>query len=209
MRRIWSLLLIVCLCSVGIHLSAQQIFEDDMYEDDTDEDINWIDFVHSPYTAGDQNFILSLGALAPLVFIGEIENNEHGISLGAMGSLSYNYFLNGNFFLGGEIAGSFSGTRGANMLYIVPFGVRFGYQFLYRRFEIPLTLMVGAAGQRYLDKGYFGPFLKPGASMYWRYNMDFSFGLNVNWWFVPQWPKNEYSVYGNFLELTLSLRYHI
>jgi hypothetical protein len=98
------------------------------------------------------------------------------------------------------------------MLYMIPFGLRVGYQFVVNRFEFPLSLMVGAAPQRKLEEGYFGPILKPGASAFWRFNADWSFGLNAAWWFVPQWPKPEsgvrHSVYGNFLELTLSARYH-
>ena len=102
----------------------------------------------------------------------------------------------------------FSSTRGGNMVYIIPFGAKVGYQFVFRRFEFPLSLFVGAAPQKYLEKGYFGLVMKPGASVYWRYNPEWSFGLNGVWWFVPQWPKNGYDVYGNFLELTLSARYH-
>jgi hypothetical protein len=68
--------------------------------------------------------------------------------------------------------------------------------------------MVGLAPQRYLEKGYFGLILKPGASIFWRFNPEWSFGFNTFWWFVPQWPKNGNNSIGNFVELTLSARYH-
>jgi hypothetical protein len=125
-----------------------------------------------------------------------------------MGSLAFNYFLGPHLFLGGELGGMFAGTRGENMLYIVPFGIRVGYQFILKRFEFPLTLMVGGAPQKYLDKGYFGLIVKPGAAGFFRFNPDWSFGLNANWWMVPEWPKNGKNVLGNFLEITLSARYH-
>jgi len=172
----------------------------------------WIDYDTTLYSRGDKTFIITLGMIFPTYFGGAIEDNKHGLSMGGTGTLSFNYFLTPNFYLGGEISGMFAGTRGDNMLFIVPFGIRLGYQFVYRRFEFPLNLMIGAAPQKKLDEGYFGPILKPGASVFWRFNPDWSFGLNTFWWFIPQWPKPQdgvrYNVYGNFLELTLSARYH-
>jgi hypothetical protein len=110
--------------------------------------------------------------------------------------------------MGGELSGSFSGTRGGNMLFMVPFGVRLGYQFLFRRFEFPVSVMFGGASQMYLEKGYFGIILKGSASAFWRFSSDWSFGLNGAWWYVPQWPNNGQNSYGNFIELTMSARYH-
>ena len=104
--------------------------------------------------------------------------------------------------------GMFIGTRAGNMLYIIPFGLRVGYQFWYKRFEFPISILIGAAPQRYVGKDYFGPILKPGVSAFWRLNTDWSFGLNGEWLFVPQWPSNGNNAIGNFLELTLSARYH-
>jgi hypothetical protein len=95
------------------------------------------------------------------------------------------------------------------MLYIVPFGARIGYQFLFQRFEFPVSLMLGGAAQMYLERGYFGPIAKPAAAAYWRFSPDWSFGFNCAWWVVPQWPRNRHTVYGNFVELTMSARYHL
>ena len=203
MQRTWSLFLILFLVSLGTNLFAQDFQEE---EPDQDEP-GWMEIIAASYVKGDKNFVITLGGVFPAYFSG-LENTGHGMSLGGTGSLAVNYFLSPKFFVGGELSGSFSGTRGGNMLYIIPFGARLGYQFLYQRFEFPLGILIGAAGQRYLEKGYFGPFLKPSASVFWRYNPEWSFGLNGMWWFVPQWPKNGQDVYGNFMELTLSARYH-
>ena len=200
MQRAWSLFLILFLLSFGQSLYAQEEEEDPPESD-------WIDIVTAPYAQGDRCFLVSLGIIIPLYFSG-IEDNQHGLSVGGFGSLSFNYFLTSNIFLGAEISGMFSGTRAGNMLYIIPFGARIGYQFYYRRFEVPVSLMIGGASQRYLEKSYFGPILKPGVSAFWRYNPDWSFGMNAVAWVVPQWPKNGNNSIGNFLELTLSARYH-
>jgi hypothetical protein len=105
----------------------------------------------------------------------------------------------------------FAFTLGRNVFSLVPFGVRAGYQFMAGRFEFPLGLMIGGAGQKYLnEEDYFGLIVKPTASVFFRATSDFSFGLNAQWWWVPQWPKDNWDkrVDGNFIELTLSVRYH-
>ena len=203
MPRAWSFFLIILLLTTGFSLFAQ---EDDE-EDSTSNDSQWVDIVTDPYALGDKNFIISLGLIIPTYFSG-IEDNQHGMGIGGTGALAFNYFLTSHIFLGGELSAMFAATRRGNMLYIIPFGARVWYQFWFKRFEIPLILMVGAAPEKYLEKGYIGLIVKPSASLFWRFNPDWSFGFNSAWWFVPQWPKNKNNVYGNFLELTLSARYH-
>ena len=203
-QRACSLFFMIILLLWGQNLFAQ---EETPPEDESDP--AWNEAITSPYDFGDRTFVISLGVLFPTFFGGAVENNQHGLGLGGTGSLAFNYFLSSNVFIGAELAGSFSGTRGGNMLYIVPFGVRAGYQFVLNRFEFPVSLMVGGAAQSYIGQGFFGPILKPSASAFWRFNPDWSFGLNGAWWFIPQWPRNGHNVYGNFIELTLSARFHL
>ena len=207
MRRALSLLFILFFAFSGYSLAAQEDNNGEENPDEAPPDSEWEEIVSSPFSAGDRNFTITLGVLIPAFFSG-VDNNEHGLSVGGTGSLTFNYFITQSIFAGGELAGSFSSTRGGNMLYIIPFGLRVGYQFWYRRFEFPVSLMFGAAPQRYLEKAYFGFILKPGASIFWRFNPEWSFGFNANWWFLPQWPKNGNNSIGNFVELTLSARYH-
>jgi hypothetical protein len=211
MRRTWFLLLIVFLTVLGFPLAAQEEENPGSQPGGGSPPIesDWDGYVPELYARGDKAFIITLGLLIPTVFAGDaMEGNSRNIKLGGTGSLAFNYFLTSHLFLGGELGGMFAPTRGKNMLYIVPFGARFGYQFVVSRFEFPLTLMIGAAPQKYLDKGYFGLIIKPGASVFFRFNPDWSFGLNTNWWMLPQWPKSGKNVFGNFLEVTLSARYH-
>ncbi|GHV74011.1 hypothetical protein AGMMS49940_13130 [Spirochaetia bacterium] len=177
-------------------------------------DTEWPDRVLDVYSRGDKMFGISLGPLFPLLFIGEsgILDNKAG-PVGGTLSLSYSYFLTSHLFVGGELQGMFAPTKGKNVLFIVPIGVRVGYQFILGRFEIPLAFMIGFAPQKYLEQGYIGLFMKPSASLFWRFNPDWSFGLNTEWWWVPQWPDRDrfgtsHDVYGNFLEVSLSARYH-
>ncbi len=170
---------------------------------------DWSKVKIATYSRGDQTFVIAMGPLVPLFYYNSAGIQKTNINTGGTGYLNYNYFFTSHFSLGGEIGGSFSSTIGANMLYLVPFGIRLGYQFVLNRFEFPLALTIGAANQGYLDKGYFGLILKPSAAVYWRFNPDWSFGLNADWWWLPQWFSDPVqTMYGNFLGLTLAARYH-
>lgn len=164
----------------------------------------------SGYTRGDQTFNISLGVLLPLFFTansgGTLDNK---LLVGGVGSLAYNYFLDPRFFIGGILQGSFAQTIGKNFLYLIPIGVTVGYQVVLNRFEFPFSLTAGGMTQQYLTYNGYWPFLKPQASGFFRFNSDWSFGLNAAWWIVPQWTNTpDRDAAGNFLELTLAARYH-
>lgn len=162
------------------------------------------------YNRGDQTFIINLGTVFPLFLAsGNGASMDANMGIGGAGSLNYNYYFNGSFALGGEFGGMFTATIGQNMFFIMPFGLKLTYQFIAVPFEFPLSLMIGAASQSYLESNYFGLFVKPGVSFYWRYSPDWSFGVNAQYWWVPQWTSDEATtVFGNFLETTISARYH-
>jgi hypothetical protein len=163
------------------------------------------------YTRGDQIFIISLGVVFPTLFMREGAVIEHNISppVGGTGSLAYNYFLNSNFSVGGEVGGMFASTVAQNVMYIIPIGLRLGYQFVVGRFEFPITMTLGGSFHRYLNLGYFGFFMKGGGGVFYRFNPDWSFGVNFNWGWYPQWvgdPKQD--IQGNIVDLTVAVRYH-
>ena len=196
MSRFWFFILIFFLLALPAFSQA-----------DSDEpQYDWDNYDLNMYSAGDRPFSINLGVLFPTIFSG-VDSRGIGLSLGGTGSLYYDYFLSPEFYIGGEISGMFAFCRAGHSLFIIPMGVRVGYQFVYRRIEIPLTMMIGIAPQLYHEQNYFGMIIKPGAAFYWRFNSDWSFGMNTNWWFLPQWPKGGPTVMGNFLELTLSARY--
>lgn len=208
MRKATSPFFLFLVCFLLI--SAGAVFAQQETEDEeTPEGDDYEGVTPSTYSSGEQNFSFSVGIIVPLFFSNENGTVQTNINVGGMGYLAYNYFLTKGLFLGGELGGMFAGTIGENMLYIVPFGLRVGYQFTLGRFEFPISLMVGGAVQKYLETNYFGLFLKPSVSMFFRFNPDWSFGLNTAWWLVPQWTKeSRKDMMGHFLEITLSARYH-
>ncbi|GHV26961.1 hypothetical protein AGMMS4952_07890 [Spirochaetia bacterium] len=163
-------------------------------------DSEWPDKLPDLYSRGDKTIGISVGPLFSLL--------ENIGPVGGTLSFSYSYFFNSHLFIGGELQGMFIPTKGENILFIVPMGARVGYQFVLRRFEIPLALTIGFAPEKYMEKDYGGFFMKPAASFFWRFNPNWSFGLNAEWWWVPQWPENGFNMDGHFIEVSLSARYH-
>jgi hypothetical protein len=188
--------------------SAQEGEEEEEPEEPPIES-DWSGLIAPLYSRGDRIFSISLGALFPTVFYEGSKKVEGNVKIGGTGALAFNYFLDSHWFVGAEISGMFAPTLGENMLYIIPMGVRAGYQFILGSFEFPLSFMIGFAPQRYKDMGHCSLFLKPSAGAFWRFSTEWSFGINTGWWWVPQWPEDKSkSAYGNFMELTLCARYH-
>ena len=214
---IFSVLFILCLT---LTLYSQDADPDDG-EDDADSGVNiesdWSRAANL-YTTGDQVFCISLGVVKPLFFVEKEEGYlKTQMKMGGMGSLGYNYFLGPNFFLGGELSGTFCATLGQNMFYLVPIGFRAGYQFLWDRFEFPLSMTLGFALQSYNQQTYFGIFAKPAAGAFYRFNSEWSFGLNTSFWWVPEWTgktrewnqrDSKINIHGFFWEISAGARYH-
>jgi hypothetical protein len=184
--------------------------------EEKDEDINkelpiQSDFTsekYSVYSQGDKVFAITLGTAIPLVFTDKNYNViPNNVDVGGMGSLSYFYFLTSNVFVGGELQASFSRTLGVNWLIMFPISAKTGYQFIYNKFEFPLSLAFGLTSEQYLSKSLITMFVKPELSVFFRFNPDWSFGLNAGFWWIPQWGTDN-DTYGHFLEVSLSARYH-
>ena len=214
--------LLLCLFFTnGVFSLFAQEYDDEEDYPDYDEslpfDTEWDDYPIGLYSRGDQAFTISLGINFPTLFLnnGKILANKFTPPVGGMlGPMAYNYFFSSHFFVGAEIGFSFNATVGQNMLFIIPIGLRAGWQFVLRRFEIPLILTVGMVPQRYIDNSYFGFFMKGGVSVFYRFSPEWSFGMNTDWSWYPQRPlkdgsrDREKNADGNFIGLTLSARYH-
>jgi hypothetical protein len=173
-------------------------------------DSDWSGIVPPLYARGDQAFVLTGGLILPTLFLHHDGAHNSNLYLGGTGAFGYTYFLNSQVFIGGELEGMFAGTKGRNTIFMVAFGFKAGYQFVLGRFEFPLSLMIGGCPQKFQDDGYFGLIVKPSASAFFRFNSDWSFGVNADWWWVPQWTGDQTKdVYANFLGITLSARYHL
>lgn len=213
MRKAGALFLLLLLVQGPLIFAQEQEEEeqDPGFEEEVPIESDWSGYMPSLYSQGDQTFTMTLGTIFPVVFLRNGQVIAHNIkAVGGTLNLSYNYWLGSHLFVGGEIGGMTGSTLRKNSFFIIPIGLRAGYQFIVQRFEFPLALTIGFAPQKYLEQGYFGFFMKPTASAFFRLNPDWSFGINTSWWWVPQWPREkDKAVDGNFIDVTLSARYHL
>lgn len=190
-------------------LSAQEENIDEGDGSSPSIESDWSAFDVPSYQLGDQMIGLGFGLIFPTLFVGNDGNLENKVNMGGVLYFSYDFFFHPNMAAGIEANFSFSSTIRENMLFQVPFGLRFTYQFAFHPIEIPISVTVGAAPHQYQDDNYFGLFVKPSLGVFWRMNADWSFGLNGTWWWMPEWTSNPAeTVYGNFATLTLSARHH-
>jgi len=219
---LFLLLALFCFAGPGVILYAQGYDESipdndsDDSEDGSQEESDFDNYIPDMYAKGDQTITITLGAVFPTVFLnnGTVIDHNFDPPVGGVLSLAYSHFLGPHFFLGGEVGFLSAFTLAQNAVFIIPIGVRAGWQFVFRRFEFPLYAAVGIAPQRYLDLGYFGMYLKGAASAYYRFNPNWSFGLTADWRWYPQWPMKEgkripkEDVDANIIGVLLSVRYH-
>jgi len=198
-------ILLVLLTCFQILLYAQES------DDEPDVEPDWNMINTDMYALGDQVFNITVGTAFPTVFFNNENKINHNIKapVGMAGSLTYNYFLSSNIFLGLDISGMVFWTLGKNFLYLVPVGVKAGYQFLVWKLEFPVSITLGMVWHTYLENTYYGFYIKGGASAFYRFNQEWSFGLNVDWYWLPEWTKDKSkNIDGNVIDLTLSVRYH-
>ena len=221
MLKIRSLLALLCFVLFfggGVPLFAQEHDENESEDDDAYYETDWDGYFPELYSRGDQTFTITLGLIFPTVFYRVHDKTviDHNFTppLGGAGSLAYTYFLGSHFFLGGEIGIKFNSTLRNHTIFLIPIGIRAGWQFVAKKFEFPLTFTIGLAPITYLDFEYAGLFLKGGASGFYRFSPEWSFGINTEWSWYPQRPY-EYDhravkkdIDAHILGVTISARYH-
>ena len=194
------------LASMGLYAQEEQ----EESKEDMPYDSDWDGPIPALYSSGDKCFTISMGMVVPTLFIEQGEAIKSNLQpVGGTLCLSFTNFLGSHFFLGGELSGLFNTTLAKNTLYIVPIGLITGWQFIIWKFEIPVQLAIGIAPTSFRSQNYFGMYMKAGASLFYRFSPDWSFGLNTRWSWYPQWTKDpKENVDGNFIDITLSARYH-
>jgi len=223
MQQVRVLFLLLGLCwfsGQGMFLYAQeeeQQEENNPYDEDTSVEPDWDGYMPELYSRGDQTITVSAGVIFPVLSY----NNGHRIDPnfkppvgGSVGPLAYSYFVNAHLFFGAEVGFKFNYTLGKNVAFFIPIGLQAGWQFVLRRFEIPIKMVIGVAPQRYLNMSYVGLFVKGGTAVYFRFNPNWSFGIGSDWNWYPQWPKENgrpdpsRNINAHIVSLTLTARYH-
>ncbi len=169
-----------------------------------------------PYSAGSQTFTMSTGLFLPLFFIFPEQSNtivsaaDH-LSIGGTGSLEWASFVSNRLSLGVELSGTFDFTVNGDTHVLVPLTGKVSYLFPVGSFEIPIFFGAGIAVNKVTDQVYFGPVFKPGVAAYWNMNLKWGFGLSMQYWIVPEiyfGDQSDRTAFGNFLDISISARYH-
>lgn len=168
------------------------------------------------YNLGDQSFSINAGLFFPLFFLdltppsGTSAAAVTNLTLGGTGSLIYEAYLNNNIKIGAEVGGMFAYSPNMNPFFMVPITARFGYEFHFGQFSMPIYLGTGINIITYQDYTDVQFLLKPGISLYWNYTSSWSFGGNLVYWFAPEviTADPDQDRIGNFLDFTLSAQYH-
>ena len=160
---------------------------------------------------GDQMFSIRAGILLPL-FWQDLGGNEilpANSSIGAAGALQWNFYLTGSLRLGIDIGLAFGVDINSNLYNMIPISFRTTYIFSISRFEFPVSLCVGMNILNHLENYDIGLIIRPEAGMFYRYDANFSFGLNIGYWWTLEFPvKDDPATAGNFLDITPALLYH-
>ncbi len=200
MRKI-LLLTVLTLASV-FSVTAQQIESKEEYV--------------SPYSRGSQTFTINGGLFVPLFFYfpnlaDSIVSASGQLTLGGTGSIEWASFVSDRLSLGIELAGTFSFTPNDDTHVLIPLTGKVSYIFPAGSFEIPVFFGMGVTVNKIPNQVYFGTIFKPGAAVYWNRNLKWGFGISAQYWLVPEiyfGDNSDNTALGNFLDISLSARYH-
>jgi hypothetical protein len=159
---------------------------------------------------GDSTFSLSAGLLIPLFFQDYNGFYPGNSSLGGAGSLHWSAYLTDSFRIGLEFGGAFSYDPNGDMYWMLPLTAKATYVFTISRFEIPISLGVGVDFFMYKDLFDSLIIVKPATGIFWRFDANLSFGLNISWWWNLETGKsnNVPPIMMNLIDISPVLFYH-
>ena len=196
MKRLFSIILLLL---VSISFLTAQNTDNEETPDDYYEDISY-----KGNGAGDQYIKIALMGMFPLNF-------GDKLSTGGAAEIGYHRFVSEYFALGFDVQFGYNPTIGSNMFTYVPMTFTGTFQPYIGNFEFPLTFGIGAALESYLNRNYFpGLILKGQAGFFYRVAESWSFGVESEYMYMPQWyaDHKEWNDYGLFLSAGLIARYH-
>ena len=163
------------------------------------------------YSLGQQTLSISAGLFVPLFLQSfDWEYAKTNLKLGAAGSLQWGIHLSNNWMTGLEVAGVLSKDINDASFFMLPITAKAAYIIHFFPFEFPIFVGTGLNIVKLEDVLNLTWIIKPGFSSIWKYNINWGFGLNVVYWWVPQFWSDDHDKgrMGNFLELTLTAQYN-
>jgi hypothetical protein len=167
--------------------------------------------IQPAHSLGDQMLQISAGGLIPLFFqslTGEVKPTR--LTMGGTGSLEWNAYVSKDIRIGLEVGGMFAFSRQKNTLVMVPITAQAAYVLSLYPFEFPISVGLGMNVVKYVEDVYIDPILMPGIGALWQFDVSWSFGLKLAYWWVPHVSAKtpDDTRFGNFLSITLSALYN-
>jgi len=169
---------------------------------------------------GDQSFSISAGVILPLFTVllndNPVTGDKAGIvktqlKVGGMGSLTYSFYLSSNVKLGLQLGGTFQKEINDNYMYMIPIAVKGSYEFHpFSRLTIPIHLALGINMTSWKEEFTVDPLIRPGFGVYFDWNVEWSFGMDFTYWFIPQLSSKDerFDSLGNFMDINIGAEYH-
>ncbi|RKX77543.1 MAG: hypothetical protein DRP60_06350 [Spirochaetes bacterium] len=169
---------------------------------------------------GDQAFTISAGVIVPLFTVllndNPVTGNSAGVTdtqltVGGMGSLTYSFYLSANVKLGLQLGGTFQWDINRNLLYMIPISIKGSYEFHpYSRLTIPVHLALGINMTSWKEEFTVDPLIRPGFGVYFDWNVEWSFGMDFTYWFIPQLSSKDerFDSLENFMDINIGAEYH-
>lgn len=193
--------LLFCYLSVGLAFAQEEPEEQPVEEPFT------------IYTLGQQSLSISAGMFIPLflqefpLFGGATQDTK--LKTRVAGSLQWGVHLSNNWMAGLEVGGIVTKDINDAPYYMLPITVKGSYIIHFFPFEFPIFVGTGMNIIKYSeDLTNLTWIVKPGFSSIWKYNINWGFGLNMVYWWVPEFWSDGKGRMGNFLEVTLTVQYN-
>jgi hypothetical protein len=200
-----KLIIVLLAALLFFYLSAGPVFTQEAPEEAPPEEPFIV------YSLGQQTLSISAGLFIPLFFQSfDWEYAKTNLKLGAVGSLQWGIHLSNNWMTGLEVGGVLSKDINDASFFMLPITAKAAYIIHFFPFEFPIFVGTGLNIVKLEDVLNLTWIIKPGFSSIWKYNINWGFGLNVVYWWVPQFWSDDRDKgrMGNFLELTLTAQYN-
>ena len=161
---------------------------------------------------GDMLVIFGIGGFVPLYTHDFAFGDFRGMGLfpGVSVMLGLDIYWDSNFRMGASVGFSTSKGVNENFVYFLPISFRAIYELRAYSFSFPLGAEVGVSVGSYREMLAINPILKVKAGAFWHFTRQWSVGVDLSYWVVPQvvWTDFPKSRVGGMFEAIICGQYH-
>jgi hypothetical protein len=165
------------------------------------------------FDQGDQMYFFNAGPVISLFIWMPYQPDtieEFPLSLGGSAAMGFEAFFNHTTSIGAEIGYTFARARDRNLYTTVPLIANLSYYVVSGDLDIPLTIGLGVAYNKFDESSFFSPIIKPEVGVIWNFNESWGLGVDMSYYFTPEFKFGTYSdhtAFNNSASVKLSLQY--